>query len=178
MTKSDGDMLMAPAAGEGGGSSTSKRHSDGVLGYPAVGGSNGGKGKPPHGTDRPRAVEPLPVVLAKGTFFKFGILLFGTMLVGISGVLIVYWNHHYRAVHHMKDGSIHMKSGERGKFETKVEAKKARKELETDIKKHFDLKTGQLQLKNAKQITKIGKQLRTEQRVQYRRILSEIKKTN
>jgi len=136
--------------------------------------------KPPTGEAFPvqSPPEPLEVVFKAETFRRLIAWTFGPLIVVIVGVIsaALYFYHHTNV--HLEDPTIHLTRGERGKLETKIEAVKARDKLEKDIKNHFDLKTGQIKLENAKQINKIGNQLRSEQKIHYRRLLSEIKKGN
>ena len=120
----------------------------------------------------------MEVVFTNQTFRRLIAWTFGPLLVVLIGGLSAFFFFYADTNAHKNDPTIHLIRGERGKLETKLEAKKAREDLETDIKKHFDLKTGQIGVRNEKRITKIGKQLQKEQKVHYRRLLSEIKKTN
>lgn len=120
---------------------------------------------------------PLPVVLAKGTFLKFGVLIFGSLLITISGVLAFYWKHHYESTTHMKDGTIHLTSGERAKLETKAEAKASRKRIVKIINTHVDLKMREVKVEQKAQIQKLGDELKQQQRQDLRKILSEVKQT-
>jgi len=120
----------------------------------------------------------MEVVFTTQTFRRLIAWTFGPLLLVLVGGLGAFFYFYHSTNLHVGDPTIHLTRGERGKLETKAEAKKSREELETDIKKHFDLKTGQIGVENAKQITKIGKELRKEQRGQYHRLLKEIKKAN
>jgi hypothetical protein len=166
-------MMMAPnnggsSAGSGGG----KRP---IGETPAV--NSGAEDRDPNEC-RIEPEKPMEVVFAQQTFRKLIAWTFGPLLVVLVGGLGAFFYFYHRTNTHLEDPTIHLTRGERSKLETKAEAKRSREELETDIKRHFDLKTGQIQLNNAKQINKIGKQLQTEQRVHYQRILKEIKKAN
>jgi hypothetical protein len=157
---------------------------------------NGGGGSTPAGRKKPPTGEvaptgggdpnicnvepdkPMEVVFKAETFRKLLAWTLGPLAAMLVGGMAAFFYFYADTNAHKRDGTIHLKSGERGRIETKKEAKEARAKLETDIKNHFDLKTGQIGLRNEKQITKIGNDLRKAQNVQYHRLLKEIKKAN
>lgn len=168
-------MLMSPSNGGGGasaGNTPPEKRPTGEA-HPAV----------TCGPKDPKACnvepdKPMEVVFTTQTFRRLIAWTFGPLLVVLIGWLSAFFYFYHKTNTHLSDPTIHLLRGERGKLETKLEAKQSRAKLETDIKKHFDLKTGQIGVENAKQITKIGKELRKEQRGQYHRLLKEIKKVN
>lgn len=168
---------MSPNNGSGnggGGTPPRKKHpTDGVIGHPAVPPGSGGGGNDDE--------LPMQVVLAKGTFLKFAITIGGTVLVGISAILAVYWAHHYRVVSHMSDGTIHLKSGERGTLETKVEAQKHRAKLVEEVQKEVEFKHRDLKLNQGEEIKanlkKLGNELKQAQRSDLRQLLQEMRQT-
>jgi hypothetical protein len=129
----------------------------------------GGSGPPPQ--------EPQTVVLAKGTFLKFGVLLFGSLILTISGILAFYWKHHYESTTHQNDMTIHLKSGERPKFETKAEAKASRKRTVRIIKAHVNIKLREVRVDQKAQIQRLGDELKASQQAQIRQVLTEVKRT-
>jgi hypothetical protein len=174
-------MLMSPAAGGGGSAPDGKRKRP-VTGeaFPVEnsgGGNDGGDGEDPNKCQI-EPDRPMEVVFKAETFRKLLAWTLGPLAAMLVGGMAAFFYFYADTNAHKRDGTIHLKSGERGTIETKKEAKEARAKLETDIKKHFDLKTGQIGLRNEKQITKIGTELRAQQKVQYHRLLREIKKAN
>jgi hypothetical protein len=173
MQRPEGMLMAPPPNGDGGGG----------------GGVPAGKKKPPTGEVTPTGGgdpneckiepdKPMEVVFTTQTFRRLIAWTFGPLLLVLVGGLGAFFYFYHSTNLHVSDPTIHLTRGERGKLETKLEAKQARTKLETDIKAHFDLKTGQLGVKNAKQITKIGNELRAQQKGQYHRLLREIKKAN
>ena len=169
---------MSPAVAEGGGTSAGTRKRPTGEAYPAVGGGDGGD--PPQDSKdcKIKPDKPMEVVFQTQTFRRLIAWTLGPLAAMLVGGMAAFFYFYADTNAHKRDKTIHLKSGERGNIETRTEAKQSRAKLETDIKKHFDLKTGQIGLRNEKQITKIGTELRTAQRVQYRRLLIEIKKAN
>lgn len=165
-------MMMSPGSGSGGGDGSEGRpkRPSGIA-HPTV---SVPAAAPPEACN---VQEPMPVVLAKGTFIKFGVLIFGSLLITISGVLAFYWKHHYETTTHMKDGTIHLTSGERGKLETKAEAKESRKKITRTIKAHVDIKLREVKVEQKAQIQKLGDDLKREQKAGLKRILNEVKQT-
>lgn len=164
-------------------------HPEGMLMSPpnGGGGSTPGRKKPPTGEVTPTGSgdgcnveldKPMEVVFTTQTFRRLIAWTFGPLLLVLVGGLGAFFYFYHSTNLHVSDPTIHLTRGERGKLETKAEAKQSRAKLETDIKKHFDLKTGQIGVRNEKQISKIGKSLEKTQRAQYRRLLTEIKKAN
>lgn len=178
-----GTIKMSPNNGNGSGNDDKpkrkKTPTDGVVGHSAVkkpgapGGSGGG------GSDDD--TMPMQVVLAKGTFLKFAITIGGTVLVGISAILAVYWQHHYQVTSHMGNGTIHLKSGERATLETKKEAQKNRAKLVEEVKREVTYQHRTLKLRQDEEIKKglkgIGDELKQSQRSELRKLLEEVKRT-
>ncbi len=171
---------MSPNNGNGSGNGDKpkrkKTPTDGVAGHPAVkpgapGGSGGGEGDDP----------PMQVVLAKGTFLKFAITIGGTVLVGISAILAVYWQHHYKVTTHMENKTIHLTSGERANLETKKEAQKNRAKLVKEVKREVEYQHRIIKVRQDEEIKKglkkLTQDLRQEQRQEFRKILDEVKRT-
>jgi hypothetical protein len=135
-------------------------------------GSGSGSGDP---------ASPMQVVLAKGTFLKFAITVGTTVVLGISALLAVYWQHHYRTTAHMDNGTIHLKSGERAVFETKLEAQQHRTKLVADVKQEVEFKHRSIKLSQGeeikKEVAKLTQDLRTEQKAEFKKLFQEVKQT-
>lgn len=138
------------------------------------GGSRSGSNRDPHKAAREAANEaPLPVVLTHSTLLKLALSIIGPLIVLVSGAL--YFFHQTKI--HIADPTIHLARGERSKLETKAEANAQRKEIAKTIKAHVDLTMGQVQLRQERQIKKLGEHLETEQRQGLKRVLNEVKRT-
>ena len=123
-----------------------------------------GGGKPPSGgkgtASPPQLVTvPVPVALNWSSVIK---------LVGPSLALIVaafgaaiYFYH--QANTHMADPTIHLTRGERAKLETKDEARKHRQKIHHAIIREAKVAHRELQVRQAEQISKWGKELKREQ---------------
>ena len=172
---------MSPnnGSGNGNGNEVSPRRktpTDGIVptrsGSVGASGGSGGNGN---------GDAPMQVVLAKGTFLKFAITIGGTVLVGISTLLAFYWQHHYEVTSHMGDGTIHLRSGERGTLETKAEAQKHRAKLVEEVKKEVEYQHREIKVRQDEEIKKglkkLTQDLRQEQRSEFRRLLDEVQKT-
>lgn len=163
--------------------------SHGMLCAPGSGSGSGGSGADDKDTgplsghhrcvryDRPddQIEEPLPVILARGTFFKFFVLIFGSMLVVISGALAIYWKHHYSVSTHMGNQTIHLTSGERAKFETKIEAQAQRKKMVKAFEKHAAVKYREIVVEQNEKFQDWSEAQEQKQEHQLRRILSEVR---
>jgi hypothetical protein len=116
--------------------------------------------------------EPLPVILAKGTFLKFASIVIGSLIITVSGILGFYWKHHYEIVSHMANSNIHL---ERDQFETKKEARAGRQQIVQDLKREVQLRYREVAVQQKQQIQEIGDELKLQQRRKLNKILDELK---
>lgn len=165
-------FLMSPS------NNGKENRSSGIVaskGGPGLGSSNSGNG------DDGKPLPMQQVVLAKWTLLKFAVTVGTTMVIGISALLAFYWQHHYRMTSHMEDGTIHLRSGERAVFETKVEAQKNRAKLVHDVKKEVELQHRDIKLKQGEEIkrgiNKLTQDLRKEQKTEFTKLLQEVRQT-
>lgn len=126
-------------------------------------------------------VSPIQVVLARGTFIKFALMLGGTLLVSISTILAFYWQHHFEVKAHMGNGTIHLTSGERDTLETKAEAQKHREKLVRDVSQKVELQYREIKIRQDEQINsqikKVAKDLKNSQKHEFNKLLYEMKQT-
>jgi len=140
------------------------------------GGGNGPGGLPPDQTGpRIPIVTPLPVVFTLGTILKVLIPVIITLLGGFSAVIYFF----HKTNIHMDDPTVHLTRGERGKLETKKEAKEARTELKDTITSQFKVETQGLKQELVKsqrdQIKVLGEELKTAQTAQSKRIMKQLR---
>ena len=170
-------MLMSLTNGDGGTPTGRQKRSATGEAFPAVGGGGGEGPKDPKKCNV-EPDKPMEVVFKAEAFRKLIAWTFGPLLVvlvaGIGGFFYFY----HKTNTHLVDPTIHLTRGERNSLETKVEAKVERSKIKTDIITHFDVKVREIKVEQKEQLIKIVKSLEDEQKSQYRRLLTEIKKTN
>ena len=146
--------------------------------YPAVGG-----GDPPDPPDEfndlsnPGSTTPIPVVLARWTFIKFGVIMFGSLILTFSSVLAIYWSHYYKVEYHITNGNAHLSVGERDKLETKVQAQQARTKMLKAIKTHTNVKIREVVVEQREEFQKWSGEQEKDHKRQFEKVLKEIKKT-
>jgi hypothetical protein len=166
-----------------------KRKPEGML---MMSSNNGGgapseRKKPPTAETQPVGQEqqPMEVVFTAGTIRMLekklrkerrwlSIPLFLLLVTVISGFFYWYWKTNV----HIDDPTIHLTRGERGKLETKAEAKVERKKLKREITHHFDVKIREVKVEQREQILQLGKTLKRGQKQQFKKILTEVKKAH
>ena len=142
---------------------------------PKSGTGNGGPGSPgsPGGPPEPcRYIitdKPQPVVLTASTILKLAL---SVILPLIAAASVVSW-HYWRATLHMENGEIHLDHGERAKLETRTEARTARDQLESGIKRELETKTREIKADTQRSIN----ELHVEQRKAFKEVVEEVRRT-
>ena len=127
------------------------------------------------GSDGPRDMKqilegtPIPVVLTLGTILKLMV----PVLAVISAGIAFYW----QTRSHCDNPTIHLKSGERGKLETKAEADKQRTKMVQEIKDRFDVKAQKISVEQTAKVQELGNELKAEQKTALQEILREVQRT-
>jgi hypothetical protein len=164
----NGMSMMPPNGGGGGGGSGRRPARKSGEGHPAVSVSND--------SSSALIAQPMPVVLTVGTIIKLA----SVIIVPMLGILSAGIYHYHKTNAHIDDAVIHLKHGERPKFETKSEAKEERKKLEGSIKREMKLRAREIKQDVAAeqkvQIKKLGTELKLEQKAWGDRLLQEVKK--
>lgn len=177
-TRHHGVMSMSPASGTGSGgaggggednSKLDKPKAPSGVAYPAVKMPSVDKNSSDL-KDKSVLVDPMPVVLTIGTIMKLSTVVIIPMLGVISAGAYFF----HKTNGHMEDPVVHLSRGERGQLETKIEARKARKELDKSIKRELTLQTRELKQDLGEQQTIQFKKLSTEIRLDQKRGLNQI----
>lgn len=117
----------------------------------------------------------MPVVLTMATIVKVSAAVLVPVLAAASFVILFF----HKTNTHMDDVTIHLNRGERGKLETKIEAKASREDLKKSIVREVTLQAQGIKQDVIEQqdvrIKKLGKELKDEQKIQFQRILKEVK---
>lgn len=142
------------------------------MAYPIRSGGNGG-GDDGHDDSQEIVIKPVPVVLTTKTLAKIIAWVFGPMLIVISAGL--YWYHCTNL--HMDNTAIHLEEKERGRLETKAEAKVQRTGLVTAIKAHNDVRYREILVQQREDFSDWSKKQKLEHEQAMRRILSEVRQT-
>lgn len=116
--------------------------------------------------------DPVPVVLTSQTFIRLLSWIAIPLLGVISASLFFYW----KTQVHMDNQEIHMVTGERAGFESKIEAKQSREKIVKEIKQHQEVKIRELRVEQKEQIQDLGTQLQRAQRREIRSVIQEIRK--
>jgi hypothetical protein len=118
-------------------------------------------------------IKPVPVILTTGTLAKLIAWVLGPLILFISGG--AFWYHKTRV--HMANGNIHLQVEERGKLETKAQAKTARKQMLKKITDHSTIKYREIVLDQGEKFQKWCAKQDKKQRDYLDRVMSEVRKT-
>lgn len=170
-----GSALAAAALEE------AKKGGGGGGGDGGGGGGDGGGGDggshPGLPTDAPAVIVPVPVALNWSTILK---LIGPTIALMAAAAGLVLWQWH-RVASHIEDGRVHL-SPKNGvgwgisRYETRSEARAARKALVHTVKTEVQLKARQQQQEAARQIDGKLDKLQKDQRGRINRVIREVRK--
>jgi ribosomal protein L23 len=167
-------MMMSP--NNGGGIPTGGRKRPPTGETSSLGGLEENGGKRDLETNVFKPDIPIEVVFKAETFRKLIVWTLGPMMITLIGAISAFFYFYHKTSVHLDDPGIHLARGERDKLESKIEAKTERKKLKKEIITHFDVKVREIKVEQREQVEKIGRKLRSEQRSNLNKILSEVKK--